>query len=88
MELHQVLSTLLSSNKVFSLGVINEIIEHIEQTEKLRKPQIFAIKVYLYMRYELNVKSFEDLILKLKSRERERERETFNGYKIITFSTK
>lgn len=73
MELHQVLSTLLSNNKVFSLGIINEILEHIEQTAKLRKPQILAIKIYLYLRYELNVKSFEDLILKLR-RERERER--------------
>lgn len=76
MELHQVLSTLLSSNKAFSLGIINEIIEHIEQVAKLRKPQIFAIKVYLYLRYELNIKSFEDLVLKLKKcRERERERD-------------
>lgn len=83
MELHQVLSTLLSNNKVFSLGIINEIIEHIEQTAKLRKPQIFAIKVYLYLRYELNVKSFEDLVLKLKSRERENDFQWLQNYNIL-----
>lgn len=77
------LSSLLSHNKVFSLGIINEIIEHIEQNAKLRKPQIFAIKVYLYIRYELNVKSFEDLILKIKSKESERDFQWLQNYNIL-----
>ena len=65
MKLHEVLSKFLLENR-FSFGIINEIIDHIEQIGKLRKPQIFAIKVYLYLRYELNVKSFEDLIRNLQ----------------------